>query len=108
MTKSWKWKWTWVFGLLAGVPAVQAQNWNGMLNRLGDHVGSTVEQRLNGASDKAVNKAFDKTDDSVDCAVREKQRRSAGCWLGQREVPGDRRRLSQASEGAWPDGRDRQ
>ena len=69
MTKSWKWKWTWVFGLLAGVPAVQAQNWNGMLNRLGDHVGSTVEQRLNGASDKAVNKAFDKTDDSVDCAA---------------------------------------
>jgi hypothetical protein len=64
-----QWKWIWMFGLLAGVPAAQGQNWGGVLDRLSDHVGQTVEGRLQGTSDKAVNQAFDKTDGTVDCAA---------------------------------------
>src|SRR5215470_5891217 len=63
------WQWIWVFGMLAVAPTAQAQNWSGVLNRLGDHAAQTVEQRLNATSDKAVNKAFDKGDTTVDCAA---------------------------------------
>jgi hypothetical protein len=63
------WIWAVAFGLLAAAPAAHGQNWNGVLNRLSDHVGQTVEGRLNDASDKAVNKAFDKTGEGVDCAA---------------------------------------
>jgi hypothetical protein len=60
-----RWIWISAFGLVVSVSAVQAQNWNSVLN----HVGKTVEDRVNGESDKAVNKAFDKTDDTVNCVA---------------------------------------
>lgn len=61
------------FGLLAAAPAVQAQRWNDMVKGLSNHVGQTVEGRLNDTSDKVVNKAFDKTDDTADCVAGDPQ-----------------------------------
>ena len=57
------------FGLLAGAPATQGQSLNSMLKGLGNQVGQTVEGRLSDTSDKAVNKAFDKTNDTVNCVA---------------------------------------
>lgn len=63
------WKWLWALGLLASVPAAHAQSWGAVLKDMGNHLGQTVEGRVNETSDKAVNKAFDKTDGTVDCAA---------------------------------------
>jgi hypothetical protein len=57
------------FSLLAAAPAAQGQSLNSMLKDLGNHVGQTVEGRLNDTSDKAVNKAFDETNDTVGCVA---------------------------------------
>lgn len=59
------WNWVWVVGIVAAVSTAQAQTWGGMLNRLGDSMGQNVENHLNDASGKAVDKAFDKTQDCV-------------------------------------------
>ena len=62
-------RWTIALGMLAWAPGAQAQNWDGMLDRLTDRVGQNVEDRVGGVSDKAVNKAFDKTEEQMDCAT---------------------------------------
>jgi hypothetical protein len=63
------WKWLWLVGLLAAVPAARAQSFGSVLKDLGNHMGQTVEGRLNETTDNAVNKAFDKTDGTVNCAA---------------------------------------
>ena len=62
-------RWLWAVVLIAGASSVQAQGFGGMLDRLGAHVAQTVEDRAAGTTDKAVNGAFNKTDDTVDCVA---------------------------------------
>ena len=59
------WYWLSTFAIVASVSTAQAQSWSGMLNRLGNDAAQNVEGHLNDASNKAVDKAFQKTQDCV-------------------------------------------
>ena len=73
----------WAFGLVGPVRAVHAQGWNHMLDRLSDHVGKNVEQRLDGTSDKAVDHTFNGADQAVDCAAGDPKCAKAAGGQGQ-------------------------
>ena len=57
------WKWTWALAVAALASPVHA----GMLDGLGQKVTGHIADRLGNSSNNAVDKAFDKTDDTVNC-----------------------------------------
>jgi hypothetical protein len=59
------WKWTWALAFAALTSPVHA----GMLDGLGQKVTGHIADRLGNSSNNAVDKAFDKTDDTVNCAA---------------------------------------
>src|SRR5262245_14183915 len=59
------WKWTWALAFAALASPVHA----GMLDGLGQKVTGHIADRLGNSSNNAVDKAFDKTDDTVNCAA---------------------------------------
>jgi hypothetical protein len=63
MNRSWKWTWALAFAALAS--PLHA----GMLDGLGQKVTGHIADRLGNSSNNAVDKAFDKTDDTVNCAA---------------------------------------
>ena len=80
------WIWTGTLILAALVPPVQA----GMLDGLGAKVTGHISDRLGGSADKAVDKAFDKTDDAVNCVAGDPtcSRTKAAAAAAQPEAPG--------------------
>src|SRR5262245_66348006 len=59
------WKWTWALAFAALASPVHA----GMLDGLGQKVTGHIADRLGNSSNNAVDNAFDKTDDTVNCAA---------------------------------------
>jgi hypothetical protein len=64
MTKS-AWKWTWPLAFVALISPARA----GMLDGLGQKITGHIADRMGSSSNNVVDKAFDKTDDSVNCAA---------------------------------------
>ncbi|MGH8659797.1 MAG: hypothetical protein ACREV4_15320 [Gammaproteobacteria bacterium] len=54
------------------MPAV-ANPWDGLLNRVGEQVSKTIEDRLSGTSANVVGKVFDKMDETVDCVAGDQE-----------------------------------
>ena len=59
------WKWTWTLAFVVLISPVHA----GMLDGLGQKVTGHIADRLGNSSNNAVDKAFDKTDNTVNCAA---------------------------------------
>jgi hypothetical protein len=59
------WKWTWALAFVVLIPPARA----GMLDGLGQKVTGHIADRLGNSSNNAVDKAFDKTDDGINCAA---------------------------------------
>jgi len=83
-----QWKFIGVFGLLVWVTPTQAQNWGSVLDQLSGHAAQTVEGRLQDSTDKVVNKAFDKTDGTVNCVAGDPQCAQGATKQGQAAAPG--------------------
>ena len=60
------WKWIWAVGFLTASTTAHAQNWGGLLDRVGEHLAKTIEDRMDKSSDKLAGKAFDGVDTAVD------------------------------------------
>jgi hypothetical protein len=59
------WKWTWPLAFVALISPARA----GMLDGLGQKITGHIADRMGNSSNNVVDKAFDKTDDSVNCAA---------------------------------------
>lgn len=65
------------FIFISGVSPTNAEDFmdklGHMLDRVTDKITTKAEERLNSSSDKAINAAFDNTDNSVECMLTDKE-----------------------------------